>query len=704
MLIGSAGAQICVIGRTGFQTGIGAIGAGMAEALARSFPICFLPTEAQEQSRESITLPSGRVLPVCRDPAAIEVSVFCDVVSELATDPPGRLRYAWLLFDSDRLAPEWVAILNDRFDAVIAASPHLIDIARRSGVERPITHLPIPLDLDGSLGLPVRAPGAVLRFGSICAFHPRKGLETLVAAFVDRFGGDETAELVLHGNLAFGVTLDRVRALASPNVRISLEDLSVSARDALAGSFDVYATCSAGEGYAIGPRDAMALGKVIVASDIGGHADLAGPPGVFMVPAAQARPARYPELGGGVFGLQHEPDRAAVGDALEAAAAFVRADRGRTAQARRDRAQLWSVSHLVGAAAALIDPSIARFRSAHLPEPAVAALAERCLGRRADAIAGPRRQVCAAHDGGFFSVFNTYLSHLVWQQREDRCHAVLPDWDVGRFLGRLEAPVLSFCYGQPGDGNLWTKLFQPLFGATEAEMNDQAFLWRHAELPADRHNEAREPLMTYVRAYRLYLSPDFAAFRRQYHRVFTRHVRLRPEHQAEIDAFAAAHLTAPILIAVHVRHPSHTVEQPTGRIAGSDVYAEQVRAAVRRRGGDPDGPGWTVFVATDQDGVLRRFREAFGSRAVFFSDARRTRADEDAAFDALSPAERNRDGHQLQHLVAADRAGWSWRMAWEVVRDASVMARCHALLHVVSNVSTAVAYMNPDIEMIFCDP
>ncbi len=41
-------------------------------------------------------------------------------------------------------------------------------------------------------------------------------------------------------------------------------------------------------------------------------------------------------------------------------------------------------------------------------------------------------------------------------------------------------------------------------------------------------------------------------------------------------------------------------------------------------------------------------------------------------------------------------------MAREVVRDAWLMARCHMLLHVVSNVSTAVSYMNPALEMVFC--
>ena len=696
MRLGSGG-QVCIVGRSEFRTGIGLVGAGMAEAWARFFPVCFLPTDGW--AGETITLPSGRVLPICRDVAAVEVSVFCDVLSG-AVEVPGRLRYGWLVFDSDRLPEGWVARLN-AFDVVLAPSVHLVDVARRSGVVRPIQVMPIPLGLEGALARPVRAPGKVLRFGSINSFHPRKGLETLVGAFVDRFGDDPAVELLLHGNLAFGETLAAVRALASGNVRVTHEDVLDATRDALVASVDVFVTCSAGEGYAIGVREAMASGSVIVASDIGGHGDLKGLPGVFMVPALGERAGWYPELGE-TFGIQRSVERGAVGDALVAAAAFARENGGRSAAARRERARNWSVSTLSAVAAGLVDPSIPAFRGVGVPD--VAGVVEGLLGRRGDAVAGPRRQVCAAHDGGFFSVFNTFMSHLVWQQQEDRCHAVLPDWDVERFLGRLEAPVLSFCYGQPGDGNLWTKLFMPLFGASDAEMSDAGFLWRHAELPADRHNEAREPLMTYVRAYKLYQSAEFSGFRRQYHRVFAQHVRLRAEHQAEVDAFVATELTAPILIAAHVRHPSHTVEQPTGRIAGTEVYIEAVREAVRRRGGDPDGDGWQVFLATDQERVVDRFAAVFGDRCLRFADVRRTRAYEDAAFDALGAVERNRDGHQLQHLVAADRAGWHWRMAWEVVRDAVVMARCDVLLHVVSNVSTAVAYMNPEIEMVFCEP
>ena len=294
------------------------------------------------------------------------------------------------------------------------------------------------------------------------------------------------------------------------------------------------------------------------------------------------------------------------------------------------------------------------------------------------------------------------MSHLVWQQREDRCHAVYPDWDVDRLVQRLgSSRVISFCYGQPGDGNLWLHYSSPIRQHRQ-EMDDAAFLYRHASEPEFRHNEIREPLMTYVHAYRLYKTQEFGSWRRQYNRIFNKHVQLRPHLKAEVDNFAQQYLARRCIVAAHVRHPSHTLEQPESVIAHDEAYISAIYEAVSARGIDISGPDWGVFLATDQDKVVRRFRAEFGERLAFYDDVRRVSAAEDVAFNALSEEEKHRDGHQLQHLVAADRLNWSVRMAWEVVRDAYTMARCHTLLHVVSNVSTAVAYMNPELELIFC--
>ena len=689
------------------------------DLLARSFPACILPTEPNLREKKSITLPNGRVLPVCQDPTRIKVSFYCDVLWNGVSDynytlvPAHSLKYAWLVYDSDQLPYRWTQLLNDHFDLVVATSPHLVDVARVSGVETPIACLPIPLNVEPLLAeASPQRDRSKIRFGSVVAFHRRKGVLTLVKAFLQAYSGRTDVQLVLHSNLAFGDTYGEVLKLAAgaPNIQITHGNLSEAEKNRLIQSLDVFVNVSQGEGYSIGAREALAWGKPLVLSDVGGHRDLAGLPGVILVPAELAVPARYPEIDNGVFGRQFAVRAEVVATALEKALVYARSEEyDRTVHTRRLSARNFTFSALATPFAALINPDVSLFRSGTTPPnvclPAQFTQKVRMrLGRRAEALSAVRHQVCAAYDAGFFSIFNAFISHLVWQQREERCHGVYPDWDVDRLVERLGTRrVMSFCYGQPGDGNLWLRLFEPLYGTTDAEMNDPAFLYRHADEPKFVHNEQREPLMTYVHAYQLYKTRDFAAWRRQYYRVFREHVRLRGPLLAEINEFSTRHLDRPFVVAAHVRHPSHTVEQPNALIAHDEAYIAGVYAAVRARGLDLTGPKWGVFLATDQDRVAHRFRAEFGDRLACYTDVRRTRASEDAAFDALSAEEKNKEGHQLQHLVAADRASWSVRMAWEVVRDAYTMARCHTLLHVVSNVSTAVAYMNPDLEMVFCE-
>lgn len=713
--------QICIVGRTSFASGIGAVGYATAELLARNFPVCFLPTEPSMRALEQIVLPNGRVIPVCKSSDSIKVSFFCDVVwngeydFNYALIPPDSLKFAWLVYDSDRLPPRWTTLLNTHFDLVLAASPHLVTVARQNGVEAPIACVPIPLDLDAILSQPfkLRDPGKT-RFGCIAGFHRRKGIEVLVRAFISRFGNSDRVELFLHSNLAIGETFDCVGALIEQNhirnIHLSHRDLSDAAKNELIQSFDVFVNCSSGEGYSIGPREALAAGKVLVLSGVGGHNDLRGIPGVFLVDPEISVPARYPEIDNIVFGSQRMLGCSAVSTALGDAYDFLRDHDPETSQnVRRTCAREWGFTRMASTFGSLVDQGIAEFRVGPKPThvsipPAFVAEVESRLGRRADALHSVRRHVCAAYDAGFFSIFNAFISHLAWQQKEDRCHAVLPDWDVDRFLRNSGGRAVSFCYGQPGDGNLWLKLFRPLYGSTEADMQSGTWLWRHAEAPQARHNEMREPLMTYVHAYKLYQSQDFAAWRRQYHRVFTDHVHLRPELEAEVGRFVEVNLRKRVLIAAHVRHPSHTVEQPGSVIAHTDTYIRAVRRQLLQSGISGDDADWTVFLATDQERTVVQFREAFGDHVACYDDVRRTRPTEDAAFHALAPEEQNKEGHQLQHLVAADRASWSFRMAWEVVRDAFTMARCQCLIHVVSNVSTAVAYMNPNMELIFCSP
>lgn len=715
--LGSANAQICVIGRTDFATGIGAVTYAAAELLSRHYPVSMIPTD-RPGYEGAIELPNGRRVPVSEDPAAIKAFVFTDVLWNGAYDtnylqvPEHGLRIAHIAYDSDELPSRWVDILNARFDIALFSSQHLEAAAVSSGVRIPVSTLPIALEIESLLSRPWQPPAAgVVRFGSIASFHERKGIATLARSFIAAFGSDKSVELVLHSNLAMGDEYSNVMRLAEgyDNIRVSHANLSAAEKTELIDTFDFFVSCSRGEGYSIGPREALALGKGLILSEIGAHRDLFGVGGVIGVPTTVRVPARYPEIDNQIFGHQYAVEEGNVCSALRRAVTLARnSELAESRTQRRDRAAEFAFSKLSTDYAEVINPTVRRFRT-NASGSAFTNLKLEARQRTIDAI-GPNtgslacanRTVVPAHDGGFFSVFNAFMSHLAWDLDEDRCHLVLPDWDVARLIDRVApSKPVSFCYGQPEDGNIWLKLFEPLYELTDAEMNDERTLYHNARVPERVHNDDREPLLTYIHAFELYRRPSFAHIRRQYNRVVRDHIRLRGPLANGIDRFCDDEFGDKLMIAAHVKHPSHVMEQPDSAMAEDNRYLEAVYEQLAMRSVAKSSTGWGVFLATDQDRVVNLFREEFGDRLAYFPDVRRTSELEDGAYSELDAASRGQEGHQVQHLVAADRSKWSIRMAEEVIRDMIVMSRCAALLHVVSNVSTAASYFNPDLDLVF---
>lgn len=711
--------EVCVVGRCDFSTGMGAITVAFAELLSRSFPTCILPTEPHLRGESSVRLPNGRVLPVWKQDDPIKASVFADVLWNGSYDynytlvPQKGLRIACPCLDSDAVPARWAQILNSRFDIAIAPSPHLEEVFRRSGVEIPIVNLPLAIDIEGLLAEPKPISGGKFRIGSIAAFHPRKGTDLLIRAFAQAFGNDPDTELVLHSNLAFSGAVGRVEQLISrlglTNVKLSVEGLSLEDKNRLLATFDLFANFSLGEGFSIGPREALALGTPVVLSDVGGHRHLRGCPGVFLVEPSSIRPARYPEIDNMVIGVQQAVDVEDAAAALQQARIWAQSEAKRkTDYQRKDLAAAFSFSRLTAAYAELIKPELAELRRERPRSPFASQPeeAKQTAVRRTSAVGGWGARsslVVPAHDGGFFSIFNAYFSNLVWELREDRIHRILPDWDVPRFIERHRGKsVTSFCYGAPSEGNFWTKLFEPPFGLSEEEMNSAATLYDRADVVTDIFNTRREPNLTYIHAYKLYSSPWFGRMRREYNRVFRDHIRLRPNIQGFVDRFSEKNFEGRYMFAAHVRHPGHLIEQPDKAIAHVDHYIDMVKGLAEQKGFRNSGKDWGIFLATDQQRTVNRFMDAFGDRVSYIEEVRRTTDAEDAKFDKLSTEDKNKEGHQVQHIVASDRSKWSTKMAEEVIRDAFILARCNSLLHVTSNISTAVAYMNPDLEMVYC--
>ena len=144
-------AEICIVGRTDFSSGIGRMTLSACQMLGRAFPICILPTDPHSRSLDSVSLPNGGSIQVCKDASRIKVWFFADVLWNGVHDfnyalAGEGLRVAQIVFDSTEIPLEWVNILNDRFDVVLVTSTYMVDVAKTSGVTIPIGVLPIALE------------------------------------------------------------------------------------------------------------------------------------------------------------------------------------------------------------------------------------------------------------------------------------------------------------------------------------------------------------------------------------------------------------------------------------------------------------------------------------------------------------------------------------------------------------------------------
>lgn len=718
MMQGRRKPGVVVMGRGGVTTGIATITRAAVELFSRSVPVVFFPLDGSKDTE--LVLPSGRSAPVVgrEDLADYDAFFFADVLWNGAHDrryqhvPEHGLRIAHLAYDSDELPPEWVTILNERFDAVLFSSAYLVEVAKRSGVEIIVGTLPIGLDLECLIGRTFRpVVGTRVRFGAVASYHDRKGLEIVARAFAAEFAPHE-ADLVLHSNLAFGDTYQRVYSIAGKvpagAISLSSKHLDDHEKDQLIDNFDVFVSSSAGEGYSIGPREALALGKPVVLSGIPAHTDLGKCEGMFFVAPSGTVPARYPEIDNRTFGRQAiiavDDLRAEMRRAYDFA---LTKECEHTAHERKRLAGEFTNTALEADYRRLLDPTApvttrwsgSRFTS--LPIQLIEKAKTRA-GRAGERV-GRRRIVIPLHDGGFFSIFNTYVSHLVWSFQESSPPMVLPDWRPARMLEGSGGKVVSYCYSRPEDGNLWPQFFEPMYGLSADDYNDDDLLTRGVESPDALHNDHKEPWLTYTHPYKLYHASWFAKFRAQYAAVVRDHIRLVPEYQRQIDALARP-VGGPLRVAVHVKHPAHALEQPDGRIAGYERYVSEVARVLDDRGIKRASTDWEVFVATDQSRVITEFRAEFGDRVVSFEDVDRVDEQTQAEFDTLSDRDKVKDGHQLQHLKAADPSTWSTRLLWEVWRDVHMLAQSDVVLHAVSNVATALSYLGPDVEMRYCDP
>ena len=186
--------------------------------------------------------------------------------------PKSQIKIAYSMWESNQIPATWVKVLNQYFDAVVVPDSFVFNTYRESGVTIPIFELPLCLNLDDFLkkSKPSR-PHSPFVFGCAATACQNKNQALLIQAFAEEFGNTEGVILRLSSRYAIpppsGSWEKLIQSYDCNNIFLSVGIMDNVQYIKNMASYDCYVNISKGEGFSIGPREALALGIPCILSN-----------------------------------------------------------------------------------------------------------------------------------------------------------------------------------------------------------------------------------------------------------------------------------------------------------------------------------------------------------------------------------------------------------------------------------------------------
>jgi hypothetical protein len=190
-------------------------------------------------------------------------------------------------------------------------------------------------------------------------------------------------------------------------------------------------------------------------------------------------------------------------------------------------------------------------------------------------------------NGGFFSNLNGVLNNLHHRLGHDNIEAAVVEW-------HFDAEQKHFAYGQPEDGNLWLRFFEPLPFSNFPQDRIEVRTYAHFG-------------MTGRNAYGMYRLDR--QWRHAYHSHFRRYIRIKPAILERVEAIQRAEMSGRYCLGVHYRNPLHAGECPNPTPSAETFIARCRRLLPKDR-------PWSVVLATDLEPAVAPFQRAFGDALI----------------------------------------------------------------------------------------
>jgi len=201
---------------------------------------------------------------------------------------PSKYNIIWFVYESTRLKPEYVKILNTADEVWIPnefCKRNFID----SDVKVPIYIIPLGVDPEiFKLDADPLFPKDRFTFLFIGDYTPRKGLDLFVKAFIEEFKIDEPVKALIHTSTTFGSSTGDYFKINHPNIMVTQrekvelqkmydpvmgerKDLKRSEMSRLYASADCFVLPSRGEGFALCGLEALTSGVPVIYVNWGGQ-------------------------------------------------------------------------------------------------------------------------------------------------------------------------------------------------------------------------------------------------------------------------------------------------------------------------------------------------------------------------------------------------------------------------------------------------
>ena len=316
-------------------------------------------------------------------------------------------------------------------------------------------------------------------------------------------------------------------------------------------------------------------------------------------------------------------------------------------------------------------------------------------------------------DVGFCSLLNKYVSMLTYADEDE---LYIPDWRVIRLIKNRykffkDKIFWSFCYGKAEDENVFLKIFEPPYNENEIplELYQSDIMYEKAAKESffTEYNIEREPNMAH-KLTSLFLDKEyFPIFRQKYNKTFKKYIHLKPEIKNKIDKFYQKFMENKLTIGIHIRCDAH-YDEWKNKVTAKDYdnhfssYIKHIENILKENNGKYNN--WCLYIATDNDIALEYFKNKYPSNICYSGEISRLTKEQEKEYENIKlKTGQYTIGYELQQRRCLKDSLRDVNLAYDILFDMYLLAKCQYFIYRSSNVPMAVSYINPDNIMIYAE-